>query len=186
MKEIFGPFARSPRFPGGFTLVELMVVVGLITIVSAMVFQLLSNLRKSAEPDVSNRLLLQMEARKGADVLTAHLRECSEVVRPLIGETIPYLVVKDLVNNICVMYLDNDEKNSKVLKKNVYKLVLYTNDHTGGYKKNNEKVLVEAVKQLTFTCVSPFSVMINLTLASEKGEFQFLSHLGLMNLGDVE
>jgi len=138
------------------------------------------------EPTVSNKLTLQMESRKAADRIVEQVREGSEIIRPLLGESAPFMSYKDTYNHICLLYLDHDQVNSQKSKKDLYKLLSYTDEFTGNYKKQNEAVLIESIERLTFTRTSPDSVQVNITLANEKNRFQFLTHIGLMNISNVE
>lgn len=164
----------------GFTLVELIIVAGLVSLVMGLLFRIYPHIRHS-EQALTGTLVLQTEARRAADALVEQIREGSEVVRPHVGETTPFLVVKDIINNITLLYLDGDNVNSPKLKQPVYNLVSYSADESGNYSR---RVLVNSIKRIAFSAIAPNSVQVNITLVNERGEYQFLSHLGLMNLGE--
>ncbi|MBF0407541.1 MAG: hypothetical protein HQM10_09305 [Candidatus Riflebacteria bacterium] len=170
----------------GYTLVELVMVFLIANILFFMGYRTLTSLRRSSEPGLSNRLMIQMEARKAADNISDMIRSSSEIIRPLTGETTPFLVTKDLVNNICLYYLIDDRGNSEKFQKKLFKLISYTHDYSGGYSGKNEKLVCSSIKSVTFTSTTPSSVTMNATLAAEKGEFQFITEIGIMNLGDIE
>ncbi|MBI3038469.1 hypothetical protein HYY75_05375 [bacterium] len=178
--------ATPPARKFGYTLVEISISALIFILVGLMVGRTLTQLRTSTQPGLSDRLILQMDARKSADEITKIIRESGEIVRPFIGETSPYLVLKDVINNVCILYLDNDEETSKICNKKLFKLVFYVGNQSGSFKKEDQRILVRSVKRLTFTSVSPFSVSVNATLANLKGEFQFLTHIGIMNLEDLQ
>ncbi len=177
--------ARSPRHGRGYTLVELLVGATIMTVVLTVAFRFMAHMNQVA-PNISERLALQMEARKAADSMVNLVRESTEIVKPSLGESRPYLVYKDTLNYTTVLYLIKDDKSSKTCKKNLYKLVQYRDEYTGKYEPGNEKVLFEAVERLTFTCLSPMNVLANVTVANEKGNYQFITFLGVMNLGGLE
>lgn len=169
-----------------YSLVELVVVGMIMSLLLAVAFRFFAHFRTSVAPKVSDRLFLQMEARNAADTLIHRIREGSDIVRPLLGETCPFLILKDAVNNMAYFYLEYDEENTRTCKKNLYHLILYSSDHSGTYQADREKILLRSIRRLTFTPISPDSVQINATLANAKEDFQFVGTVGLMNLGSFD
>ena len=121
----------------GVTLVELLVVMMIMLVLSGVVYQLFTSVGKT-QKNISDQVILQMESRKAFAMVANRVHEGTEVVRPFIGETLPFLVYKDIVNQLVILYLEPNPKISKELNKSVYRLVSYTSDFTGsGYKKEN-------------------------------------------------
>ncbi|MFZ2960238.1 MAG: hypothetical protein WA705_25430 [Candidatus Ozemobacteraceae bacterium] len=181
---------RRTAFSGlkslGVTFVELLVVLGILVLLSGVIYRLFSSVGRT-QKSLSDQLILQMESRKAFAQTANRIQEGTEVVRPFIGETLPFLVYKDIVNRLVILYLEPNPKVSKELKKAVYQLVSYTSDYAGtGYKKDNEKILIDSLKTMTFSSLSPNSIQMNATVVNAKGEYQFLSHVGLMNIGGLE
>jgi len=168
----------------GFTMVEMVVVVLVVSLALAIGLGLNSSINSVASPTLSNRLFLQMEGRKLAANILESIRRSSNVIRPKIGETTPFLLVRDAENQICFYYLMEDKKNSKACDKSLFKLVSFTHF----YDKSSEglKIFGENIESISFTGVSPNCVQINLKIAAEKSEFQFVSQAGLMSLGDAD
>lgn len=164
---------------------EMLVVTGILGLLLMGIFRFFVSVGQS-QKNLSNQVVLQMEARKAFDKTNNQIQEGTEVVRPFIGETLPYLVYKDIINQVTILYLEPNPKLSLQLGKAVYKLVSYTNDYLGLYKKANEKVLIESVRNMTFSCLSPNSVQCNVTVTNDKGEYEFLAHVALMNIGGLE
>ena len=156
----------------------------LVAFVATFGIRILSAMRTSADPTITNKLILQMEARKTADEVIEGIREATEVVKPGVGETSPYLVYLDARNRIGCLYLETDRKHSDAFSKSLFRLIRYVAKDPLTYDASQEKVVGEMIKAVTFTSTSPRSVQVNLTLANEKGEFQVLSHVGLMNMED--
>ena len=170
----------------GFTFIELLVVMMIMLLLSQTGYRLFSSIGHT-QKNLSDQLILQMESRKAFAQTANQIQEGTEVVRPYIGETLPFLVYKDIVNRPVILYLEPNPKVSKELKKNVYQLVSYTSDFAGaGYKKESEKILIDSLKTMTFSSLSPNSIQMNATVINAKGEYQFLSHVGLMNIGGLE
>lgn len=168
-----------------FTLVEIVVVVGLIAVIGTVVLRLFSSVGKTQQ-NLSHQATLQMDSRKAFDHLVDQIRMGTDIVRPITGETLPYMVFKDVVNRMTMLYLEPNNARATVIGQRVFKLVAYRNDYSGSYQSDNERILLDSIKQLRFTSLSPTSVQVNATVVNEKGEYQFLAHVGLMNLGGLE
>ncbi|NLI76720.1 MAG: type II secretion system protein [Candidatus Riflebacteria bacterium] len=183
------PAVSAAGVPPGrraFTLVELIVVAMVMSMLLAFGFRFFTQFSHSIAPKVSDRLFLQMEARNAADVLIRRIREGSDIVRPLLGETCPFLLLKDSVNHMTFFYLEADQPHTQAWKKKVYRLVTYSSDYSGTYRPDQEKILLDSIRRLTFTPISPDSVQINATLANAKEDFEFVANVGVMNLGSFD
>lgn len=181
MRECLMPFRRR----NAFTMVELVFVAGLvalIAVVSARVFTAFGVTQQT----LSNQAILQMDARKAFDTISEKIRSGTDVIKPVAGETLPYLIFKDATNYVNTLYLEADNQMSKKLQQKLYKLILYRDDYSGGYRHENEKVMFRSIKKLSFTSPSPTCVQLNVTIVGETGEYQFLSLVGLMNLGGLK
>lgn len=172
------------RGPSGFTMIEIIVVAALLAVAIAIAFRVVGS-RGVAESTLTNRLQLQMEARKAADALTAHLREASEIIRPTLGQTLSYVSYLDAINRTCLIYPTHDAESSEKFKRTLFKILAFTRDSAaaGG---GETRTLARSVHRAAFTILSPNSVQINITVAGEKEEYQFLTQAGLMNFGAGE
>lgn len=166
-------------------MVELLVVLTLIIGLSAIGFRVFQSAGFS-QKSMSRQALLQMEARRAFDKVVEEIREGSDLVRPFTGETLPFLVFKDIINRTVVVYLEPNIQVSERLKKRVFKLMAYRSDYSGAYDPKSEMTLLETVRRITFTSLSPNGVQVNLTVLNENDEFGFLAHVGLMNIGGLE
>ena len=177
----------SARFPSssGFTIVELLIGLMICTLMFALGFRLFQRSRYSQEK-LGKKLTLQSDARRAADILVEKVRSASEVVRPSLGESLPFLVVKDERNEMAMYYLEADQDYSKRFDRTLFQLVSYTSKFGSPYQIDREKILIKALKGLQFTCISPGSVLVDATVVNDREEFQFLSHVALMNMGDLE
>ena len=166
----------------GFTYVEIIVVFVILSIFLLVASRVFLGARRSTDHH-SSQLVLQMEARRAADLMISNIRAGTEVIRPHIGETTPFLVLKDNVNNITMLYLDKDQQSSDDLERQLFRLILYNADHSGIYDSQKERVLLGSISKLSFTSTSPASIQTNIVLAGENQDYQFITHLGLMDLG---
>jgi type II secretory pathway pseudopilin PulG len=176
---------NSRFFRRATTMVELLVVMGIMILTLSGIYRFFSSIGK-VQKDLSNQVILQMDARRVFDLVADQVQAGSEIVRPYTGETLPYIIFKNMINETTILYLEPNNILSKQLEKPVYKLISYTNDYSHTYKKDREKTLAESVKRLSFTSLSPNSIQTNVTVMNPKGEYQFLAHLGLMNIGGLE
>ena len=167
----------------GFTTIELLVVAGIIGLLFSVLLRFYSF---SSTTSVTDKLILQMEARRSTDEVSAELRVCSSVIRPVPGETLPFLFARDLRNRIVFLYIDKDELHTMKYKKNLYRLILYRYDFSDTYDPKNERILAESIKSLTFTSHDPNSIQVNMAVANDKQDFQIVTRVGMMNLGDPE
>lgn len=176
---------QKPFFRAGYTLLEVIVVILVFIILGEVVFRFFISIGRT-QKGLSQQIILQMDSRKALDQVVGRIQEASEVVRPLTGETKPFLVLKDIINQMTLLYLEPNNKVSEDFKKPIYRLMAYTDDYSGSFKKENQRILIEQVKRLTFTSLSPTSVQINATVINEKNEYQFITRVGLMNLGGLD
>lgn len=174
---------KQPR--RAFTLVEMVVVVGLVALVGIIVMRIFRSVG-TTQQNLSQQALLQMESRRAFDHLVDQIRMGTDIVRPTTGETLPYMVFKDVVNQMTILYLEPNNKAANIIGQRVFRLVSYRSDYSGIYQEDNEKILLDSLRELHFTSLSPTSVQVNATVINEKGEYQFLAHIGLMNLGGIE
>lgn len=176
--------SMAPGSSSGWTLVELMVGLAIMMVLSAVGIRLIQHLSFS-QRTFSQQVQVQLEARRAFDQTMALIREGTDLVRPVLGETLPYLIFKDITNRVTILYLEPNDPLAQRLKVPVYRLLAYRTDYSGAYNASNEKVLLESVRSLTFTSLSPNSVQVNATVVQDRNEFQFLGHIGMMNLGGL-
>jgi prepilin-type N-terminal cleavage/methylation domain-containing protein len=176
----------GPRWPTvrqrGFTAVELVVVAILMALAFTVFYKFFGN-RANTEAQLTNRLSLQVEARKAADMVIAQLREASEVVKPTLGQSSSFVVFLDAINRTCLLYPTRDQENSARYKKDLFKLVSFTHEYPGSGAATKEKFIARSLRRVAFTVLAPNSVQINVIVANEKEEYEFLTEAGLMNFG---
>lgn len=165
------------NFRQGFSLVELLVVIGLIVVIGGIAFSYMSNFRSKVQPKAMENLQAIVKQKDFHDAVAELVRGCREIVRPHQGESLPYAVLKTSTNNILCIYNEkiSDEKGSITYS--------YLHDYLNpGVMKNRRKVS-ENVADLTFTSDSPFSLNIKGAIIHEGRSRYFLSEIGLRNIG---
>ncbi|MBF0545945.1 MAG: hypothetical protein HQM08_15995 [Candidatus Riflebacteria bacterium] len=130
-------------------------------------------------------MTLQIEARKSADAIVNLLRSSSEILRPELGETTSYIVFADSRYQVGLITPTRDVENSTRLKKDLYKIYSYVKT-SGVSSSKNEKILATSISRSAFTLLAPNVVQINIIVSNEKGEYQLLTEVGLMNFGANE
>lgn len=170
---------RSQR-PAGFTLVELMVTVVVMSFVVAGLHNLMRGLLGHGAKNISQNLHLQMEARRALLNLYREIQEGIEILKPDPGVTLPYLVLRDNVNNIHFIYLKRDKAASEQLKRPMFRLysVLYD---IATERASAPRELVANVESLNFTAHGYSDVVITSTLREGNAVFSFVNQIGLKN-----
>ncbi len=169
-----------------FSMIEMIVVIALVGTVMAFGVAFWRGSQKSGMKSVAEKFTLQMEVRKAADVLLGEIRKGTNIVKPGVGETAPYLVFRDLLNRMSFLFLENDVLHSKKYNRVLYRLRYYNDDYSGSFNPKNGKILVESISRLSFTPLSPMSIQVAATLANEKQESQFITTVGFMTMGELE
>ncbi|MBI3038557.1 prepilin-type N-terminal cleavage/methylation domain-containing protein [bacterium] len=169
----------------GFSIVELMVAMAIFSILGGMGFQAFQVFRGKSSENLSKRLVLQMEARKAIVTLYRELQEGIEVVSPTSGCTLPYLVYKDYINNVRMVYLVEDPIRTKEEGQTVFKAMTVTYDPSGISVKE-PRCLMQHVIKLNFTTYSPGGCLISATLRGGHGDFSVINFVRLKNVSSQE
>jgi len=140
-----------------------------------------STFRGKTSENLSKRLILQMEARKALINLYRELQEGIEVISPAPGTTLPYLAFRDYVNNVRMVYLEEDKKLSREEGRTIYQAMTLTRN-PAKTKSDNPKLLMKYVVKLNFTTYNPGGVLISATLRSGTGDFSLVNFVRLQNV----
>jgi len=97
---------------------------------------------------LGKRLILQLEAKRALVSLFRELEEGGEVVSPVPGTTLPYLVFKDGLNNLEMVYLQKDEPKSIEEKREIWRAMVVKRDMMKAIP-DDPKILMEHVLKLT-------------------------------------
>lgn len=176
---------------GGFTVVELLVVIGIMALLSVMVFGMFST-TSSNQQKVSTDLQMQAMILNSQNRIVRAVREGIDFILPELGEESAALFFADSENNIRILYQQKDEELSKRTGKILYKLVhqkVETKDFNVGSPASDPKLsttVAEYVKDIKFRVSSANTVNITACFATERAEFQTMFEIGLQNSGVVE
>ncbi|RCK78993.1 MAG: hypothetical protein OZSIB_0544 [Candidatus Ozemobacter sibiricus] len=172
--------SESCRERGGLTLVEMTIAVFVFSLVLGAGFRAMTIFMGRTSQRLSERLVLQMEARKALLALYQRLQQSIEVLAPPPGTTLPYIVYKDLMSNICCLYLEPDPARTKEEGQPIYRAMLLVRDPASAVASAPIPVM-QQVARLQFTAHSPTGVLISATLRGGKGEFSLVNFVRLKN-----
>lgn len=172
---------RRLRRPAGFTMAEILVVcaiVGLVFYVVVNIFQFLGRYNQS---NPTGDIGMLKETRKMYLKVLVDLQEGMEVLHPLPGVTLPYVVYVDKNNDISVYYL----KNNPTPEPDSGPFILCAKTReigNAGYSTAfDERPLVENVDRMTFTGHGGGAVLINVRLKEKGKENNLITIINMKN-----
>lgn len=166
----------------GFTMVELMVVVGIVVLAIALGF---SHFRSgnSMAAGTTASIQLHMEGRRIQALLHQIMAPGIEVIKPGEGSSATFTVFRDAVNQLVILFLEKPEKD----RDGPWRLVSYTGDPSGAHLADNRRILATNIKEASFTTLGPGMSAIHLVLTNPAGkELSVLAQIPLKNLGSVD
>ncbi len=172
---------RIPPGRRGVTMVELIIALMILSFAVAGGFRAFQVFAGKASQNLSQRLILQMEARRAIVGLYKAVQDGIEVVIPAPGQTLPYLVFRDFLNNVQIVYLEKDPELSREEGEDLYKVMIGVRDPSG-QKAVKPKVLMRYVTGLNFTTHHVGGVFISCSMRGGKGRFSMVNYVRLKNM----
>ncbi|MDD3147773.1 MAG: hypothetical protein PHD82_10750 [Candidatus Riflebacteria bacterium] len=185
---------ESESRPGrrrAFSLLEVVVAVGLATLFSAMVFRMFSDSNSSQQRATAD-LNMQSRVLTSQNRIVRMVREGTDFIIPEIGEKSPALFFADFDGNIQVLYQEKDAALSKSTGKDLYKLMHYKvevkkfNIGSPGFDPKMSRVIAENLRDISFLISNANTVNVTASFATENRDFQTMFEVGLLNSGEVE
>jgi prepilin-type N-terminal cleavage/methylation domain-containing protein len=164
----------------GITLLEVIIAMMIFSFFLAAFYRVMERVVGRTSQRLSERLVLQMEARRALLNVYRHLQEGIEIVTPPPGSTLPYLVYRDLKHNFGCMYLEPDQAKTQEEGKPIYRVMHLKRDPSGA-TAGTPTLIMDRVSRLNFTTHSPSGLLLNLTLAGGKGEYSLINFVRLKN-----
>ncbi len=178
----FAPTGRPWRpAGGGVTMIELIIALMILSFAVAGGFRAFQVFAGKTSQNLSQRLILQMEARRAIVGLYKVIQDGIEVVVPFPGQTLPYLVFRDFLNNVQIVYLEKDPDLSREEGEDLYKVMMGLRDPSG-QKAVKPKVLMRYVAGLNFTTHHVGGVFISCSMRGGKGKFSMVNYVRLKNM----
>ncbi|MFZ2958809.1 MAG: type II secretion system protein [Candidatus Ozemobacteraceae bacterium] len=164
----------------GVTLIEMLVGLVILSMLFAFGLRAWQIFAGRQADNLSKRLVLQMEARKAFLSLSRQLQEGIEIVSPQPGTTLPYMVFKDYVNNVRMIYLEEDPVRTQNEKRPMYRALSVVRE-AGALAPGQPSLLMEHVVKLHFTSHSASGVLITCVLHGGNGDFSLVNFIRLQN-----
>ncbi len=183
--------AHHQNFRRGFTLVEVVVVIGIMTLFAAMVFRIFSA-SGAGQQRAAADLQMQSKVLNSQNRIVRIVREGTDFIIPALGEKTPALFFTDNESNIQILYQLKDADLSKRTGKELYKLMHYqvnVKDFNLGspvFDPKMSSLIAEYLKQISFQVSSANTVNVTACYATGQSEFQTMFEVGLQNSGALE
>ena len=175
----------------GFTVIELLVVVGGIGLFSTLLFSLFGGARRS-QVRLTDDLQMQTRVMHTQNSLVRIIREGTRIVLPRLGEESSSLCIIDKRGDLQFIFPVLDEELSERFDRDFYKLQHYVVDienfnfSSPSFDAGKLRTISQYVERTTFKPSSGNSVSIGLHYATENREFQVIFEAGLMNSGEAD
>lgn len=163
------------------TFAELTVAVLIFAIVSIGIYQMMQSFLGRHAAKISKRLNLQIEARRALVNLYQDIQEGIEILKPNPGFTLPYLILRDNVNDLHFIFQKKDIGQSELLKKDIFRLYSVKYDMQEERIATGPRELLKNIERLNFTAHGYAEVVIASTLQDGEALFSFVNMIGLKN-----
>lgn len=175
---------RSSR-PAAYTLVEVVIVSAIMSFLMAGVYNIFRHMSKKGAVKLTQKLTLQIEARRALLNLYAEVQEGIELLKPDPGATLPFAVLRDGVNNVHFLFLKKDEPASERHKVRLFRLysVVYDIEQA---KSGPARELLKGIEQLSFTSHGYGTLFVTCQLREGRETFSFMNLIRLKNLASEE
>lgn len=160
---------------------EILIVCAILGLVFYTIVHIFQFLGRYNASNPTGDIGMLKETRKMYLRVLVDLQEGVELLHPMPGVTLPYLVFVDKSNDITVYYLREIEKVEKDSGR--YALCAKTREvGAAGYSEAfEERVLVENVDRMTFTGHGGGAVLVNARLRERGKENNLLTLINLKN-----
>lgn len=179
---------QMKKHESAFTIVELLVVVGLVAVFSSTLFALFRGANQS-QARATDDLQMQSRVLSSQNEILRIIRDGKSFILPRLGEEACVLAFIDKVGDIQVIYPRKDAALSKKTGRELYALNLYRVDIKdfdllNPIKKGDGRKICEFVEDIKFRLSNANSVNVSVSFATEKRQFQIVFEGGLMNSSD--
>ncbi len=174
-------FSRASHEPRqGMTFAEVMIASVVLLILFAGVFRLFQTLYGKKAAGISQRLELQMEARRALINLYGEIQEGIELLKPEPGVTLPFMAIRDSVNNVHFIFQKKDAVASERQKRDIFRLytVVYDIERNVG---SQPREIMTNVERLNFTAHGYGGVVVTSDLKEGEASFSFVNMIRLKN-----
>ncbi len=169
-------------FKKGFSTIELILSLIIFSLVITGFYSVMSFSTAAGKSTLKDKVELQKNTRRAQMKLIDEISCASEIIKPEIGSSAPFLVIVNKEGKISVYY---QKRHSYKLEDNKtvidgYKLFCVTKNPTS-QAIEAEKEIMGNIKRLVFTTHSEGSTAVNLKLFSNMEETDLITQITLKN-----
>ncbi|OGK13175.1 MAG: hypothetical protein A2W80_11725 [Candidatus Riflebacteria bacterium GWC2_50_8] len=182
---------RDIKAGGGFTLVEISVVVGLVSLLSIMVFRFYFQSNR-AQTSLIEGLQMQSTIVTGVNKVLREIRQGTEFIVPDLSEQSSVLVFNDFENNTVAIFPVLNKALSKDENENIYDLFSYKavtknfDLSSPVHNPDNLNLLCSDISDVSFRLANARSLTITFAFKRAGKSYQTITEGSLMNSGDVK
>lgn len=169
----------------GFSLIEVLISLTLLGLVLGGAFRLFAFFTGPKVANISARLQLQMETRRALVNLYSEAQEGIEVLKPDPGATLPYLVLRDLVNNLHFIFLKKDAVLTEKVGSDIFRLYSVVYDVTKAQSSQAHELL-SGLSSMNFTSHGFGAFLVTGTLREGEMKYSFINMIRLKNVSTDE
>jgi prepilin-type N-terminal cleavage/methylation domain-containing protein len=179
------------RARSGFTLAEISVVVGLVSLLSVMIFKFYFQSNR-AQTNLIEGLQMQNTIVTGVNKVLREIRLGTEFVVPDLSEQSTILVFSDFENNTVAIFPVLNKDLTKNESENIYDLYRYkavtkTFDLSAPvHDPENLDLLCSDISDINFRLANARSLTITFAFKRAGKSYQTITEGSLMNSGDVK
>jgi len=176
---------------GGFTLAEVSVVVGLVSVLSIMIFKFYFQSNR-AQTSLIEGLQMQNTIVTGVNKVLREIRSGTEFIVPDLAEQSPVLVFNDFENNTVTIFPVLNKELTSNEKENIYDLYRYKavtkdfNISAPVHNPDNLDLLCSDISDINFRLANAKSLTITFAFKRAGKSYQTITEGALMNSGDVK
>jgi len=164
----------------GMSLIELLIAMTIFGLILAGCFQLFRNFSGRNAVRLTARLELQLEVRRAMVNLYREIQEGIEIFKPDPGATLPFLMLRDYLNNLHLLYLEKDLAATKREGCDMFRLYSVTYD-VGTQASSAPREVLANITSMNFTSHGFAGVLITGYLRREQASFSFVNMIRLKN-----
>ena len=172
----------STQKRAGVSIPEMLIAICIAVVVLATGGMLLRFARVSTEASLGPNMGAQMTSRKALVELIRELQECIEYVRPGAGATLTYVLARDKLNRLLVLYLVENRDDTARAGRPLHDLYLYQYEPAGPTPATNQRLLLGGVERAAFTALSSGTLQVHLELYESGKTFPFLTAVRSRNI----
>lgn len=179
------------RIRSGFTLAEISVVVGLVSLLSIMIFRFYFQSNK-AQTTLIEGLQMQNTIVTGVNKVLREIRFGTEFIVPDLSEQSPVLVFSDFENNTVAIFPVLNKELTKNENENIYDLYRYKavtksfDISSPVHVPANLDLLCSDISDINFRLANARSLTITFAFKRAGKSYQTITEGSLMNSGDVK